>query len=347
MNLWLLFGNRVGDNKQILALADAIGLPFAVKQLRFNRASALPNVLLGETLASVTPDVRPQLAAPWPDAVIASGRRAVPAARWVRAQSGGATRLFHVGRPWAPLDWFDLVVTTPQYGLPDRANVLSNLMPMIAADAAADGVDLDAWSRRFAHLPRPWIAVLVGGNSRPYVLDAAAAAHLGRMAGAAARAAGGSVIAVSAPRTGAAAFAALRAAVEAPAYFAEWGKDENPYAALLKLADRIVVTGDSAAMAADAARSGKPVTVFDLPVRQGLRGAFGAAFRAAADRLPPLRPAFDALVDLGLLTSVRDLGAYHRALREAGLFDGGDAAAERQRLELDRAITRAKRILGA
>lgn len=345
MNLWLLFGNRVGDNKQIRALADAIGLPFAVKQLRFNRASALPNVLLGETLASVTPDARPQLAAPWPDAVIASGRRSVPAARWIRARSGGATRLFHVGRPWAPLDWFDLVVTTPQYGLPARDNVLSNLMPMIAAEAADGAADLDAWSRRFAHLPRPWIAVLVGGNSRPYVLDAGTAARLGCAADAAARAAGGAVIAVSAPRTGAAAFAALRAAVEAPAYFAEWGKGENPYAALLKLADRIVVTGDSAAMAADAARSGKPVTVFDLPVRQGLRGALGSGFRAAADRLPPLRPAFDALVDLGLLTSVRDLGAYHRALRDAGLLDGGGVAAERQTFEIARAAERARALL--
>lgn len=345
MSLWLLFGNRVGDNKQIRAFAEVIGLPFEIKQLRFNRASGVPNLLLGASLASVAPEARRQLAGPWPDAVIASGRRAVPAARWVRAQSGGATRLFHVGRPWAPVAWFDLIVTTPQYGLPDRSNVLANLMPMIPPDGP-DPAAIETWRERFAHLPRPWIAVLVGGNSRPYVLDPEVAARLGRSASDAARAAGGSVIAVSAPRTGAAAFAALRGAVDAPAHFAEWGKSENPYAAVLALADRIVVTGDSAAMAADAARAGKPVEVFELPVRQGLRGGFGTAFRLAADRLPPLRPAFDALVDLGLLTSVRDLGAYHRALRDAGLLDGGTAAAERQTFEIARAAERARALLG-
>jgi uncharacterized protein len=345
MKLWLLLGAKAGDNKQILALAEAIGVPFEVKQLHFTRASAIPNVLLGARPCSVTPDARRLLAPPWPTAVIASGRRGVPAARWIREQSGGTTRLIHVGRTWAPLDWFDLVITTPQYGLPKRPNVLSNLMPMIQAGAVGDHPSCDAWRERFAELPRPWTAVLVGGNSRPYVLDDAAAVLLGREANARAAASKGSLLVISAPRTGAQAFDALRRTIEAPASFHAWGSGENPYAAVLALADRFIVTGDSASMLADAVRAGKPVDVFELPTRRNLRGAFGAAFRRAAERHAFLRPMFERLVDLGLLTSVRDLGAYHRELRAAGLLDGGAAAAERQKRELERAAECARRLL--
>lgn len=345
MSLWVLLGAKAGDNKQILALAEAIGHPFEAKQLRYTRASALPNTLLGPTLSSLVPEARQLLVPPWPTAVIASGRRSVPAARWIRQQSGGATRLIHVGRTWAPLDWFDLVVTTPQYGLPQRPNVLSNLMPMIGSRPPGDAAAYETWRQRFAELPRPWIAVLVGGNSRPYVLDAAVAGRLGREASAAARASGGSLLVISAPRTGRAAFDALRRAVDAPAFFHAWGSGENPYAAVLELADRLVVTGDSASMVADAASAGKPVEVFDLPAQGGIRTAFGSAFRRVAERHACIRPTFDKLVDLGLLTSVRDLGAYHRELRAAGLLDGGPAAAERQSFELARAAERARRLL--
>ena len=39
------------------------------------------------------------LAPPWPDVLIASGRRSAPVARWIRRQSGGRTRLVQLGRP--------------------------------------------------------------------------------------------------------------------------------------------------------------------------------------------------------------------------------------------------------
>ena len=35
--VWVLTGSRVGDNNQMLALADALGLPFEIKQLTYNR----------------------------------------------------------------------------------------------------------------------------------------------------------------------------------------------------------------------------------------------------------------------------------------------------------------------
>ena len=52
-----------------------------------------------------------------------------------------------------------------------------------------------------AHLPRPYTAVMVGGNAGPYVLDPEAATLLGRAASAFARARGGSLLVSTSART--------------------------------------------------------------------------------------------------------------------------------------------------
>src|SRR5690606_33212554 len=140
----------------------------------------LPRVVIGASLLSVDRARSSPLVPPWPDLVISIGHRSAHAARWIRRQSGGRTRLVVLGRPRAPLGLFDLVVTTPQYGLPRRANVIHNLMPLHHVEA--DRLDEAAahWSPRLAHLPKPRFALLVGGASSPYRMDAAAAGDLGR-----------------------------------------------------------------------------------------------------------------------------------------------------------------------
>ena len=38
--IWALLGPHRGDNNQVLALAEALGLPFEVKSLRYNQLAA-------------------------------------------------------------------------------------------------------------------------------------------------------------------------------------------------------------------------------------------------------------------------------------------------------------------
>ena len=166
--------------------------------------------------------------------------------------------------------------------------------------------------------------MLVGGNSRPFVLDEPTAAGLAAAANAELRSVGGSAWVRDRPRTPAAALAALERGLEVPAQCVRWGRDENCYAAMLGLADRFIVTADSASMLAEALLSGRPVTPFALPARADWRWRLGAAWREAAARSPQsaMRRALDHLVGLGLVSSVRDLGRLQRALAEAGLFGG-------------------------
>jgi len=332
--LWVLLGNRHGDNRQLLAIAEALGRPYRAVQLRFGRGARLAPARWFAHRLTWRSD--PELAPPWPRAVLAAGRKSVPAALWIRRASAGKTRLVHVNRPWAPLAWFDLVVTTPQYALPERDNVLVNLLPFVPP---VDPAPLPAsFAARAAALPRPWTAVLVGGNSRPFVLDAGAATRLAATVNDEVRRAGGGAWVLDSPRTPAAAMAALERALEVPALPARFGRDENAYAALLGLADRFVVTADSASMLTEALLSGKPVTPFALPADADWRWRLGAAWRRAAERAPRSLAArmLDKLVGLGLVSSVRDLGRLQQELDGAGLFAGEGralavAAAERAR----------------
>jgi hypothetical protein len=109
-------------------------------------------------------------------------------------------------------------------------------------------------------LPRPLVAVLLGGANKQYRLSEARARTL---AEGLARLPGGLAITPS-RRTGEGAMRIIRAALGAkPA--AIWdGSGENPYFGFLAHADAIVVTGDSVSMVSEACATGKPVYVFDL-----------------------------------------------------------------------------------
>ena len=87
--LWVLLGNRHGDNRQLLAIADALGRPYRTVQLRFGPGARLaPARWFAHRLTWRTD---PPLAPPWPRAVLAAGRKSVPAALWIRRASGGRT----------------------------------------------------------------------------------------------------------------------------------------------------------------------------------------------------------------------------------------------------------------
>lgn len=326
--IWMLLGARAGDRAQVetlgRAVAAALGWHCEARRIAANGFFRLPNLLLGSHLLSLDRAASDPLSPPWPDLVIAAGRRTVPVARWIRRQSGGRTRLVHVGRPWAPLPWFDLIVTTPQYRLPRRANVLRNVLPLSPLDPALLKAAALRWKPRFAALPRPWVAVLVGGEARPYRLDAATAVRLAADADALVRAHGGSVLVSTSPRTPPEVAEVLERSLAAPHFVHRWrpGAD-NPYPAFLALADRFLVTGDSASMLAEACAAAAArddhVHIFDLPRQPDLRLRLAGALRRLAARSPMLQGVYDRLVGLGLITSTRDMAAFHAALLERGL----------------------------
>lgn len=333
--VWLLEGAHGGDNAQLAVLPNALGWPCEVRRLHFRPLLyRLPGWLLGASRLALS-RADPPLTPPWPDLVLAAGRRSAPLARWL-GRCGARTVL--IGRPRAPVGAFDLILTTPQYGLPMRENVLHLPGPLCAAPPQA-APSLTAARARLEALPRPWIALLVGGPSRPYVMTADTARALGAAAAQAVAARGGTLLVCGSPRTPEAAFDGLcTTAAPAHAYRFRPADDNNPYRDWLALADGFVVTGESASLLAEAVATGKPVAVYPLPVceRPWTRAAswlgarLGFTTRAAGsrgtERQQDLRGRlYDALVAAGVITPPRALEAVHAALGVRPLPEGLDA----------------------
>lgn len=267
--VWALTDDRPGNNAQVLGVADALGWPVVEKVIRYSSLARLPNVLRGATLTGLANESSALLTSPWPDVVIAVGRRAAPVARWIKRQSGGRTSLAQImfpGRTGAKE--FD-VIAVPDHDAKPRVKMWPNVVTITGAPSriTPDGLaqDADRWRGRFDSLPRPYITVIVGGATRRRPFPRQRAVDLGSRMAALAKATDGSVLLTTSRRTGRVAEAALMQAIPEPRAMYVWGQEgDNPYRGYLALADAIVVTGDSVTMCAEACATVAPVYI-DAP----------------------------------------------------------------------------------
>lgn len=264
--LWVLCDDRPGNANQALGVSEALGWPFVQKKIAYTALGALPNLLRGSTLIGVDGASREGLAPPWPDVVVAAGRRTAPVARWIKKQTGGRTYLCHVMWPGgAGSGDFDLIaVPTHDELLGTHTNVLRVTgAPHRVTDArlALEGMK---WKPRFKDLGKPRIAVVVGGSTKNRTFTAAMARDLGEKVAALVQATGGALMVTTSRRTGAEAEEALLSALPEPDILYRWGDDggDNPYFGMLACADAVVVTGDSVSMVSEACASQAPVYIF-------------------------------------------------------------------------------------
>ena len=268
-----MLGGKAGDNTQITALAEALGWPFETKRLAYKKTELLTNLFAGPTTKGLVQAQSDRLEPPWPELVISAGRRNEPLVRWIQQEAAKdpslpRVRLVHVGRPWALHECFDLIVTTPQYRLPQKPHILHNELPLQRVNTERLKTEAERWQPRLAHLPKPHITVLLGGHAGPYNFDRENGALLGYHANAMAEAKGGSLLVTTSARTPEAAIQAFEAQLRAPHTLHRFTKFEpeaqNPFFAFLGMADEVIVTSDSMSMLAEAIASGKPTHIFDL-----------------------------------------------------------------------------------
>jgi mitochondrial fission protein ELM1 len=329
--VWVVTGYRAGERSQVLALAEALGWPFEVKELDYRPSAARISLFRGSNLRGIRRERSSRLAPPWPDLVITAGMRNEPVCRWIREQSAGRTRIVHIGRPWARLEQFDLVITTPQYRLPERVNVLHNTLTLHRVTGARLHDEARHWEARLAALPRPRIAVFAGGDSGPMTFGRKAARRLAQQASALAR-------------TAPPAVEALYAGMETPMHFYRWRRDDedNPYYGYLALADAVIVTADSISMLTEACASGKPVYMFDpdrTPMMPGGAGSGDRDFRLSG-------LLYGWLMRWGPKRLTRDISLVHRHLIEGGhaVWLGEDLpeAVQPPLRDLERALARVR-----
>lgn len=254
---------------QALGLAEALQrlLPSEITICRVKWRKAfdkLPSALKASWMLDPdSDDPFPRAGGAWPDVWIATGRATLPLSLAARRRSGGKTFVVQTQDPrWRTGD-YDLVVAPRHDGI-EGPNVLSitgsphRISPARLAEGAA------AFKERLEPLPHPHVAVLIGGKSRAHDLPETHAAELADQIAAAVGKAGGSLMLTFSRRTPEAARAAMTARLSHLPGMVWYGEGANPYFAFLHEADHILVTEDSANMAAEAASTGKPVHILPM-----------------------------------------------------------------------------------
>ncbi len=326
--VWLVLGDKRGDNAQVEVIERALGWACERKNVVMREPFVLSKPRVEPSLHHIDPARSDPLEPPWPDLIITIGRRPSMVALWIAEQSGGRTRLVLVGKPSGMMVRFDLVISGAETQMPALPNVLPIALPLMRFDEATIEDAAAIWRPRFAALPRPLIAFLIGGPTGPFVFNDAVLERLLAMAGEV-EDRGGTAYVTTSRRTPAAVVETLGTRLPPRAELFRWSPDagENPYRGLLGLADGFVVTGDSISMMVEIVRLGRPLAIFDLPcgwlgaIDQRRRSVTRRLFALASDpaRRPVLRRLANAVHRARFLNHVRDFQAFHQMLIDRGL----------------------------
>jgi mitochondrial fission protein ELM1 len=261
-----------GLQAQALGLAEAAGLSPEVQVLaprapwRWVAASLWPMPLRA---------VRDPVRMPLPELAITCG--GVGAAVGAALHRRGS-RVVQVQHPRMDPRRFDLVVANRHDGL-TGPNVFVTRTALHRATPARLLEAAKRWGPVFAALPRPRVAVLVGGNSGRFRLGAPEVASLGTLLAEMVRRDEVGLMVTPSRRTDPAVVAALQAALAPLGAYVWDGAGENPYFGLLGLADAIIATVDSVSMVSEAVATRAPVMLAQLPGRSRRQWYFMEALR--------------------------------------------------------------------
>jgi mitochondrial fission protein ELM1 len=202
----------------------------------------------------------------------------------IKRASGGRTIAAHVQDPRFGRDCFDLMIV-PQHDRLRGPRVLVTGGAVHRVTPARLAAELRCFPA-LAALPRPIVGLLVGGANGAYRFDAERLAEIVDRIAAAVKRRGGSVVATPSRRTGPDGARLLRERFAGVPGEIWDGSGENPYFAYLAVADALIVTADSVSMVSEAAATGKPVHIIDLPGGDAKFARFHEAMRRAGITRP-------------------------------------------------------------
>jgi hypothetical protein len=267
---------------QTVGLAEALGLTPVVKRVILKTPWRIlsPHIMAFQRYAvSKRGD---QIEPPWPDILISTGRPSILPAMYIQRQSGGRTFTVQLQDPVLLRHRFNRIVVPAHDGLTgSNVLVMDGALHRINPERLA--AEAPRWTERFAGIPHPRVAVLLGGANSRYAFGEAQIQELAGQLKALSQQGYGLLITGS-RRTGAANIETLRQVLAGCPAFISSGDGDNPYFGMLAHADAFIVTCDSVNMITEACSTGKPVHVVILPSlgrrAGGLRDKFSRFHRS-------------------------------------------------------------------
>jgi len=258
---WIVSDGKRGNEVQSGGVFAALGLACETKLIDprglWRLLSPWGPVSPAERFGSAPSQFQP----PWPDFAIATGRLTTPYMRALKRAAGIATYTIILQNPKVRPTTADLF-WVPEHDRRRGANVVTTLTAPHGFTARYLQQLRQHLPPPIAALPRPRVALALGGPNGDYHYTGAAIAHLASALQSLAGLGAGLMITPS-RRTPAAVVTRIREALTGLTYWLWDGEGDNPYAHFLAHADFFIAPADSINMTGEPCATGRPVFVFD------------------------------------------------------------------------------------
>ena len=265
----ILADDRVGTYSQSIALAKESGLEYEIIFLEYNFLKIIPNLFFAESLIRLKKSsIEKLLSINYsPKYIISAGRKTAPIALFLRKKHNFLSKIIQIMRPEINLNKFDFVIV-PEHDepkLPYPKNLILSIGALTKITPNYEEKNYQEFANQFQNLPKPIIALLLGGSTKKTKFSLKSAEKLINQILLIQKNMNATLIVVNSRRTSIEINNFIKKINQKNLIFFDYNevKNNNPFSLILNFANFFVISGDSVSMISECCSLGKPVFIFD------------------------------------------------------------------------------------
>ena len=255
LDCWIISSGLVGCENQCIGVAEELNLKYEIKRVN-------PSKLLSIIAPFGKPKKNERINTPYPKIIIGAGRKVIPYIKNIKRLSKNRCLTVYLQNPKISSDNFGLV-WAPNHDNIKGKNVISTLLSPGRVSKELLDLERIKWKDKFLKLPKPYIAILIGGKSKAFNFSEKDCLNILKKIDQVIDLGWTPLISTSKRTPKRLALDIKNLIKDKPHYFYD-NVGENPYYALLALSDVALVTPDSVNMLSETLTAGLPTFIFDL-----------------------------------------------------------------------------------
>lgn len=254
-NSWILSSGLIGCENQCLGVIERLGIETEIKKIK-------PSMAVSLFAPYGTPFLNPQVCEPWPDLVIAAGRKTIPYLKYIRKASKKECKTIYLQDPRINSKEFD-IVWAPEHDSIEGSNVVKTITSPNRVTNEILNYHHDEWLDKLSKLKGPFIGFLIGGKSKAYNFNDDECEKIIQAINFVISNGYTPLITLSRRSPKKLSNRIKNLLINEKNLFYD-GQGDNPYFAILKASEIIITTPDSANMISEAINVPKPVYYIDI-----------------------------------------------------------------------------------
>jgi len=254
-NSWILSSGLIGCENQCLGVIERLGIETEIKKIK-------PSMAVSLFAPYGTAFLNPQVREPWPDLVIAAGRKTIPYLRYIRRASKKECKTIYLQDPRIDSKEFD-IVWAPEHDSIKGNNVIKTITSPNRVTNELLNYHHDKWLDKLSKFKGPFIGFLIGGKSKAYNFNDDECEKIIQALNFVIINGYTPLITLSRRSPKVLSDRIKNLLIDEESLFYD-GQGDNPYFAILKASEIIITTPDSANMISEAINVPKPVYYIDI-----------------------------------------------------------------------------------